>query len=43
MGVGLPQMLRLSVDVGLVIVFQGRVIVVVRMGGRHVLPLGAVP
>ena len=43
MGVGLPQMLGLSVDVGLMIVFHGRVIVVVGMGGRHVLPLDAVP
>jgi hypothetical protein len=43
MGVGLPQMLRFGVDVGLVIVFHGRVIVVVGMAGRHVLPLGAVP
>jgi hypothetical protein len=43
MGVGLPQMLCLSVDVGLVIVFHWRVIVVVGMAGRHVFPLGAVP
>ena len=43
MGVGLPQMLCLGGGVGLVIVFQGRVIVVVGMGGCHVLPLAAVP
>jgi len=43
MGVCLSQMLGLSIDVGLVIVFHGRVIVVVGMGGRHVLPMGAVP
>ena len=42
-GVGLPQMLCLGVDVRFVIVFQGRVIVLVGMGGRHVLPLAAVP
>jgi hypothetical protein len=43
MGVGLSQMLGLSVGVGLVIVFHGRMIVVVGMGGRHVLPMSAVP
>jgi len=43
MGVGLPQVLGLGLDVGLVIVFQGRVIVLVGMGGRHVLPLAAMP
>jgi len=42
-GVGLPQMLCLSVGVGLVIVFQGRMTVVVGMGGCHGLPLAAVP
>jgi hypothetical protein len=41
--VGLPQVLCLSVDVRLVIVFHGRVIVLMRMSGRHVFPLGAVP
>ncbi len=41
--VGLPQVLCLSVGVRLVIVFHGRVIVLVRMSGRHVFPLGAVP
>jgi hypothetical protein len=41
--VGLPKMLCLSVDVRLVIVFHGRVIVLVRMSGRHVFPLSAVP
>jgi hypothetical protein len=43
MGVGLPQVLRLGLDVGLVIVFQRRVIVLVGMGRRHVLPLAAMP
>ena len=41
-GMGLPQVLCLSVDVRLVIVFHGRVIVLVRMSGRHAVPLGAV-
>ena len=41
--VGLPQVLCLGVDVRLVIVFHGRVIVLVRMNGRHVFPLSAVP
>jgi len=41
MGVGLPQVLGLGLDVGLVIVFQGWMIVLVGMGGRHVLPLAA--
>jgi hypothetical protein len=41
--VGLPQVLCLSVDVRLVIVFHGRMIVLVRMTGRHVFPFGAVP
>jgi hypothetical protein len=41
--VGLPQVLCLGVDVRLVIVFQGWVIVLVGMTGRHVLPLAAVP
>ena len=40
---GLPQVLCLSVDVRLVIVFHGRMIVLVRMSGRHVFPLSAVP
>jgi hypothetical protein len=43
MGVGLTQVFGLGLDVGLVIVFQGRVIVLVGMGGRHVLPLAAMP
>jgi hypothetical protein len=43
MGVSFPLMLRLGLDVGLVIVFHGRVIVLVGMGGRHVLPLAAMP
>jgi hypothetical protein len=41
--VGLPHVLCLGVDMGLVIVFQGWVIVLVGMSGRHVLPLAAVP
>jgi hypothetical protein len=41
--VGLPQVLCLGVDVRLVVVFQGWVIVLVGMSGRHVLPLAAVP
>jgi hypothetical protein len=41
--VRLPEVLCLGVDVRLVIVFHGRVIVLVRMSGRHVFPLGAVP
>jgi len=40
---GLPQVLCLSVDVRLVIVFHRRMIVLVRMSGRHVFPLSAVP
>jgi hypothetical protein len=43
MDVGLPQVLFLSVDVRLVIVFHGRVVVLVRMSSRHVFPLSAVP
>ena len=43
MDVSFPLMLRLGLDVGLVIVFEGRVIVLVGMGGRHVLPLAAMP
>lgn len=41
--VGLPQVLCLGVDVGLVIVFQSWVIVLMGMSGRHMLPLAAVP
>jgi hypothetical protein len=41
--VGLPEMLGVGVDMGLMIVFHGRVVVPVRVGGRHVLPLAAVP
>jgi len=41
--VGLPEVLFPGVFVGLVVVFHGRVVVLVRMGGRHVFPLGAVP
>jgi hypothetical protein len=41
--VGLPEVLFLGVFVRLVVVFHGRVVVLVRMGGRHVFPLGAVP
>ncbi len=41
--VRLPEMLCLGVDVRLMIVFDGRVIVLVRMSGGHVFPLGAVP
>jgi hypothetical protein len=40
---GLPQVLCLSVGVRLVIVFHGRMIVLVRMSGRLVFPLSAVP
>ncbi len=40
---GLPEMLGAGVGVGLVVVFHGRVVVLVRVGGRHVFPLGAVP
>jgi hypothetical protein len=43
MGVCFPLMLRLGLDVGSVIVHHGRVIVLVGMGGRHVLPLAAMP
>lgn len=43
MDVGLPDVLCLGIDMRLVIVFQGWVIVLVGMSGRHVLPLGAVP
>jgi hypothetical protein len=41
MDVSFPLMLRLGLDVGLVIVFHGRVIVLVGMDGRHVFPLDA--
>jgi hypothetical protein len=41
--VGLPPVLCFSIDVRLVIVFHGRMIVLVRMSGRHVFPLSAVP
>ena len=43
MAVGLPEMLGVGVDMGLVVVFHGRVVVLVQVGGRHVFPLGAVP
>lgn len=43
MDVGLPDVLCLGIDMRLVIVFQGWVIVLAGMSGRHVLPLGAVP
>jgi hypothetical protein len=43
MGVCFPLMLRLGLDVGSVIVHHDRVIVLVGMGGRHVLPLAAMP
>jgi hypothetical protein len=38
MGVGFPEVLLLSIHVGLVIVFHRRVIVLVGVRGRHVLP-----
>lgn len=41
--VGLPQVLCLGVGMSLVIMFQGWVIVLVRMRGRHMFPLAAVP
>jgi hypothetical protein len=41
--VGLPQVFCLGVDVRVVIVLHGWVIVLVRVSGRHVLPLGPVP
>ena len=41
--VGLPEMLGVGVGVRLVVVFHGRVVVLVRVGSRHVFPLGAVP
>ena len=41
--VGLPEMFGVGVDMGLVVVFHGRVVVLVRVGGRHVFSLGAVP
>ena len=37
--VGLPEMLGVSVDMGLMVVFHGRVVVLVRVGGRHGLLL----
>ena len=43
MGVSFPLMLRLALVVRFVVVFHGRVIVLVGMGGRHVLPLAAMP
>ena len=43
MGVCFPLMLRVGLDVWFVIVFHGRVIVLVGMGRRHVLPLAAMP
>ena len=39
MAVGLPKMLGVGVGMGLVVVFHGRVVVLVRVGGRHVFPL----
>ena len=39
----LPRVLCLGADVRFIIVLHGWVIVLVRMSGRHVLPLGAVP
>jgi hypothetical protein len=41
--VGLPQVLCLGIDVRFMIVLYGWVIVLVRMSGRHVFPLDAVP
>ena len=43
MDVGLPEVFCLGVDMRFVVVFHGRVVVLVRMSGRHVPPLGAVP
>lgn len=43
MVVGLPQVLCPGADVRLMIVLHGWVIVLVRMCGRHVFPMGAVP
>ena len=43
MVVGLPQVLCLGADVRFMIVLHGWVIVLVRMSGRHVFPLSAVP
>jgi hypothetical protein len=41
--VGLPEMLGAGVDMGLMVVFHGRVVVLVGVGGRHVFPLSTVP
>lgn len=43
MAVGLPELLGVGVDMGLVVVFHGWVVVLVRVSSRHVFPLGAVP
>lgn len=43
MVVGLPEMFGVRVGMGLMIVFHGRVVVLMRVAGRHVFPLSTVP
>ena len=41
--VGLPEMLGVGVDMRLVVMFHGRMVVLMRVSRRHVFPLGAMP